>query len=194
MILRKYCLYSTDAIAVKIPRPELYVVYTGNRKDIPEVLYLSDLYEGNGSAEVEVKVLRGNGTGDIVDQYVRFCKIADEERKRHGRNEKAIEETLRRCIEENVLAPFLATRQKEVAEIMVTLFDQEKAMEIHDYHIAEAARRDGVLEGRAEGRTEGTLSSIKNLMETLGLPIEAAMNALKVPEDERSKYASILGQ
>ena len=77
---------------------------------------------------------------------------------------------------------------------MVTLFDQEKAMEIHDYHIAEAARRDGVLEGRAEGRTEGTLSSIKNLMETLGLSIEAAMNALKVPEDERSKYASILGQ
>ena len=81
---------------------------------------------------------------------------------------------------------------------MVTLFDQEKAMEIHDYHIAEAARRDGILEGRvegrAEGRTEGTLSSIKNLMETLGLSIEAAMNALKVPEDERSKYASILGQ
>ena len=74
-------MYSTDAIAVTIPRPELYVVYTGNRKDIPEVLYLSDLYEGNGSAEVEVKVLRGNGTGDIVDQYVRFCKIADEERR-----------------------------------------------------------------------------------------------------------------
>ena len=192
----KLNLYGTAA--VKIPRPELYVVYTGNREDVPEVLYLSDLYEGNGSAEIKVKVLRGNGTGDIVDQYVRFCKIADEERKRHGRNEKAIEETLRRCIEENVLAPFLATRQKEVAEIMVTLFDQEKVMEIHDYHIAEAARRDGILEGRvegrAEGRTEGTLSSIKNLMETLGLPIEAAMNALKVPEDERSKYASILGQ
>lgn len=192
----KLNLYGTAAVT--IPRPELYVVYTGNREDVPEVLYLSDLYEGNGSAEIKVKVLRGNGTGDIVDQYVRFCKIADEERKRHGRNEKAIEETLRRCIEENVLTPFLATRQKEVAEIMVTLFDQEKVMEIHDYHIAEAARRDGILEGRvegrAEGRTEGTLSSIKNLMETLGLSIEAAMNALKVPEDERSKYASILGQ
>ena len=52
--------------------------------------------------------------GDIIDQYVRFCKIADEERKRHGRSGKAIEETLRRCIEENVLAPFLMTRQKEI--------------------------------------------------------------------------------
>ena len=192
----KLNLYGTAAVT--IPRPELYVVYTGERKDVPDVLYLSDLYEGDGSAEVKVKVLRGNGTGDIVDQYVRFCKISDEERKKYGRTQKAIEETLRRCIEENVLAPFLVTRQKEVAEIMVTLFDQEKVMEIHDYHVAEAARKDGIqrgrAEGHAEGRIEGTLSSIRNLMETLGLPIEAAMNALKVPEDERSKYASMLGQ
>ena len=76
---------------------------------------------------------------------------------------------------------------------MVTLLDQEKVMEIHDYHIAETARRDGLAEGHAEGRTEGTLSSIKT-METLGLSIEAAMNALKVPEDERSEFASMLGQ
>lgn len=184
----KLNLYGTAAVT--IPRPELYVVYTGDCEDVSDVLYLSDLYEGIGSAEVEVKVLRGNGSGDIVDEYVRFCKIADEERKRHGRNEKAVEETLRRCIEENVLAPFLMTRQKEVAEIMVTLFDQEKVMEIHDYHIAEAARKDGLQEGLAEG----TLSSIRSLMETLGLSIEAAMNALKVPEDERSKYTNMLGQ
>lgn len=184
----KLNLYGTAAVT--IPRPELYVVYTGDCEDVSDVLYLSDLYEGIGSAEVEVKVLRGNGSGDIVDEYVRFCRIADEERKRHGRNEKAVEETLRRCIEENVLAPFLMTRQKEVAEIMVTLFDQEKVMEIHDYHIAEAARKDGLQEGLAEG----TLSSIKSLMETLGLSIEAAMNALKVPEDERSKYTNMLGQ
>lgn len=184
----KLNLYGTAAVT--IPRPELYVVYTGDCEDVSDVLYLSDLYEGIGSAEVKVKVLRGNGSGDIVDEYVRFCRIADEERKRHGRNEKAVEETLRRCIEENVLAPFLMTRQKEVAEIMVTLFDQEKVMEIHDYHIAEAARKDGLQEGLAEG----TLSSIKSLMETLGLSIEAAMNALKVPEDERSKYTNMLGQ
>ena len=105
--------------------------------------------------------MRVHGRTCLSEEYVRFCKIADEERKRHGRSGKAIEETLRRCIEENVLAPLLMTRQKEVAEIMVTLFDQEKVMEIHDYHVAEAARKDGLQEGRAEG----TLSSIKNLME-----------------------------
>ena len=192
----KLNLYGTAAVT--IPRPELYVVYTGECEDVSDVLYLSDLYEGIGSAEVEVKVLRGNGSGDIVDEYVRFCRIADEERKRHGRNEKAVEETLRRCIEENILAPFLMTRQKEVAEIMVTLFDQEKVMEIHDYHVAEAARKGGLQEGRAEGRieglAEGTLANIKSLTETLGLSVEAALNALKVPEDERAKYTNLLQQ
>ena len=149
-----------------------------------------------------MKVLRGIGNGDIVDQYVRFCKIADEERKRHGRSGKAIEETIRRCIEENILAPFLMTRQKEVAEIMVTLFDQEKVMEIHDYHIAEAARKDGIQRGRAEGRTEGrvegavegTLRSLQNLIKNLGLPVDKAMSALGIPDAEQSAYAKMLEQ
>ena len=184
----KLNLYGT--VPVTIPRPELYVVYT----DVPAVLRLSDLYEGTGSADVEVKVLRGNGTGDIVDQYVRFCKISDEERKKHGRSRKAIEETLRRCMEENVLAPFWATRQKEVTEIMVTLFDQEKIMEIHDYHVAEDARKDGLQQGLQKGLTEGTLQSIRNLITNMGLSVERAMTVLGVSEADQPKYAEMLKQ
>lgn len=190
----KLNLYGTTAVS--IPRPELYVVYTGERKDIPEFLYLSALYAGEGSVEVKVRVLRGNGTGDIVDQYVRFCKISDEERKKHGRSRKAIEEILHRCIEENVLSPFLVTCQKEVAEIMVTLFDQEKVMEIHDYHVAEAARKDGILkdraEGHAEGRIEGILASIQSLMASMGLTMDQAMNALGISEEDRSTCRGLM--
>ena len=175
---QKLNLYGTAAVT--IPRSELYVVYTGNREDVPETLLLSELYGGAGDVEVRVKVLCGRGPGDIVDQYVRFCKIADEERNKHGRNGKAIEETLRRCMEENVLAPFLMTRQKEVTEIMVTLFDQEKVMELHDYHVAETARM------------EGTLKSLQNLMKNMGLPIEQAMAALGVSESEQEHYVEML--
>ena len=127
-----------------------------------------------------------------------LCKISDEERKNHGRSRKAIEETLRRCMEENVLTPFLATRQKEVAEIMVTLFDQEKIMEIHDYHIAEDARKDGLQKGRAEGRaegmTEGTLQSIQNLIKNMGFSVERAMAVLGVSEADQPKDAEMLKQ
>jgi predicted transposase YdaD len=40
-----------------------------------------------------------------------------------------------------------------------------------------------------EGREKGLLSSIQNLMESLNLSVEQAMDALKIPERERTKYA-----
>ena len=170
---------------VEIPRPELYVVYTGDRKEIPETLHLSDLYQGAGSAEVEVKVLRDDGTGDILDQYVRFCKIADEQREKYGLTQQAIDETIRICIAENVLAPFLASRQKEVLEIMVTLFDQEKIAEIHDYNVAKAARQEGREEGiRAMVSTLRNMSVeqkqiAQKLVEQFGLLPQAAEEKVK---------------
>lgn len=53
-------------------------------------------------------------------------------------------------------------------------------------------RAEGRVEGRAEGVTEGIVSSIKSLMETLGLSIEAAMAALKIPENEQRTYVDLL--
>ena len=46
--------------------------------------------------------------------------------------------------------------------------------------------------GVAEGMTNGILFSIKNLMETLGMTIEQAMAALKIPEAEKKKYKDLL--
>ena len=77
---------------------------------------------------------------------------------------------------------------------MVTLFDQEKIMEIHDYHVAENARKDGLQKGHAEGLTEGTLQSIQNLIKNMGLPAEQAMAVLGVSEIDRTKYAEMLRQ
>lgn len=48
-------------------------------------------------------------------------------------------------------------------------------------------------QGIVENTTErNTLDSICNLMETLNLTTEEAMAALKIPEAERPKYASML--
>lgn len=134
-------LYSGTPIT--IPRPELYVVYTGDRKNVPETLRLSDLYEGAGSAEVEIKVLCSEDSGDIISQYVRFCKISDENVKRCGLTRKALDATINQCIREGVLAPFLETRRKEVTDIMVTLFSHEEIMRMHDHSI----RKEGIQKG-----------------------------------------------
>lgn len=63
---------------------------------------------------------------------------------------------------------------------MVTLFDQERIMEIHDYHVAEDARKDGLQ--------QGTLQSIQNLIKNMGLSVERAMSVLGISEADRPKY------
>ncbi len=150
---QKLDLYGSKPVS--IPRPELYMVYTGAPRQLPEILRLSDMYNGSGGAEIEIKVLKNTSAGNIVDQYIRFCEISDEQRKQYGYTMKAVEETLRICCEDNILMPFLASRQKEVQDIMVTLFNQERVTEIHEYNLMKEARQQGWQEGWQEGRQEG---------------------------------------
>ena len=146
---QKLDLYGSKPVS--IPRPELYMVYTGAPRQLPEILRLSDMYGGPGGAETEIKVLKNTGAGNIVDQYICFCEISDEQRKQYGYTMKAVEETLRICCEDNILMPFLASRQKEAQDIMVTLFNQERVTEIHEYNLMKEARQQGWQEGRQEG-------------------------------------------
>ena len=162
------------------PRPELYMVYTGAPRQLPEILRLSDMYDGPGGAEIEIKVLKNTGAGNIVDQYIRFCEISDEQRKQYGYTIKAVEETLRICCEENILMPFLASRQKEVQDIMVTLFNQERVTEIHEYNLVKDARQEGRIE------------TAKSLMNALNLPVDQVLAALKIPKEEHEIYRKLL--
>ena len=51
----------------------------------------------------------------------------------------------------------------------------------------------GVKElGRTEGRIEGIIESIRNLMANTGWTLERAMEALGIPESDRPKYAELL--
>lgn len=175
---QKLDLYGSKPVS--IPRPELYMIYAGAPRQLPEILRLSDMYDGPGGAEIEIKVLKNTGAGNIVDQYIRFCEISDEQRKQYGYTIKAVEETLRICCEENILMPFLASRQKEVQDIMVTLFNQERATEIHEYNLVKDARQEGRIE------------TAKSLMNALNLPVDQVLAALKIPKEEREIYRKLL--
>ena len=45
-----------------------------------------------------------------------------------------------------------------------------------------------------EGITKGVVTSIQNLMENTGWPLERAKAALSVPKEEWSKYAEMLAE
>lgn len=95
-----------------------------------------------------------------MGQYVAFCKIADEQRALYGLTKEAIQETIRICLERDILAPFLTARREEVVDIMEMLFSQEEVWELDRQEIAREARQEGHKEGHKEGRQEGRKEGI----------------------------------
>ena len=118
---------------VSLPKPELYVIYTGNRKKRPDRITLSEeFFQGENTAiEVTVKMIYDGRNGDIINQYVTFTKILNEQIRLHGGTKKAILETIRICKDENILKEYLESRESEVVDIMMQLYDQEEIMRVH---------------------------------------------------------------
>ena len=118
---------------VHVPEPEIYMIYTGERVNRPEIISFSEeFFGGKGCAiEVKVKVVYGGRGNDIISQYVAFTRVYDEQVKRYGRGRETVTETIRICKDRDVLRGFLAGREKEVISIMMALFDEEKIMRTH---------------------------------------------------------------
>lgn len=133
---------------VSLPKPELYVIYTGNRKKRPERITLSEeFFQGENTAiEVTVKMIYDGRKGDIINQYVTFTKILNEQIKLHGGTKTAILETIRICKDENILKEYLESRESEVVDIMMQLYDQEEIMRIHDIRVARDASIQTAIE------------------------------------------------
>ena len=115
---------------IKLPRPEMYVVYTGNRKERPKYISLAEeFFDGQDIfLDAKVKVLYGGGKSDIISQYVAFTKVYDEQRKLHGRTREAVTETIRICKDKNVLKDYLEEREKEVENIMLAMYDEKEIL------------------------------------------------------------------
>jgi len=60
------------------------------------------------------------------------------------------------------------------------------------YMIYSLHERDAEKRGEARGKQETIIQSIHNLMESLELTADQAMNALKIPKEEQAKYLSLL--
>ena len=113
-----------------MPRPELYIIFTGNKGRKPDSISLSkEFFEGADiDIEVKAKVIYESDTDDIINQYIIFCKVFNEETGQHGMTRKAVTETIRICKDRNVLREYLLDREKEVVTIMMSLFDEEQIM------------------------------------------------------------------
>ncbi len=210
---QKLNLYSGKK--VKLPKPEAYVVYTGDKPSCPEVLSLNDLFwdgDKNYTVDVRVKVIRDGKKGDILDQYIVFTRVLAEQIKIHGKTVKAIKETIRICKERNILKEYLESRESEVVTIMNALYDQKEILERYVNEERQEAREEGRAEARAEfskreaelkeevkkvaertGR-EKAIEFAKDLLTDLNLSLDAVAKYSRLPLPDVEELAKSMGK
>jgi len=107
--------------------------------------------------------------GDVTDEMSKFLLYLTDQR---------IESDFTKRLNDRVLA---ARSHEEWRREYMTLLERDERM-----------REEGRKEGRKEGKEIANLNSIKNLMETLDISAENAMDLVKIPAEEREKYIAKL--
>lgn len=177
-----------DSKKVFLPEPELYVLYTGDRKRIPAEISLSNEFFGgrNTSLDVKIKVIHGEDDG-IIGEYVTFCKVLNDQIRKHGYTETAIKETIRICKDKDVLRDYLEGRELEVTTMLKALYDEEQLREIHLKRL--------IRENTEEVTSEVTDKHIRSVIDMLGSMgmgkeemISRLMNTFDIDEKKAIEY------
>ena len=88
----------------------------------------------------------------------------------------AIDQAITAMPDDYVIKPFLEVHRAEVKGMLLTEYNEAETMELF----------------KEDGRREERVAAIHNLMETLKLSAKQAMDALKIPVSEQSRYMSML--
>lgn len=152
-------IYSDEALTkqlytnkkVPIPKPELHVVYTGNKKDMPQIMSFKDEFFAGEDVGIDLKVnviIADDSKKDIIWQYIMFCKVYDIQIREHGPTPKAVSETIRICKEKGYLADYLSKHEKEVRKVL--LMNREEIEQGYRDLLVEETRKKTLAESAAE--------------------------------------------
>ncbi len=142
---------------VKIPTPEFYVFYNGEKEQpLERVLSLSDAFMNparENSVELKVKVIninsdKAHGILDkcgILKEYSQFISTV----RKYSEEERAIKKAIKECIEKGILADYLKRKGSEVENMLIAEYSYEEDMQVKQ----EEARQEGIWQGRREGIT-----------------------------------------
>ncbi len=120
-----------------------------------------------------------------IDLFQLLSIIYDVKRSDEERKDEIEKYGTQREIDESVIDTIMSTANVQLKR------DKEGERKM-SCSLLDRVKEAGWEEGREEGREEGVLSSVKNLMETLHLSAEQAMDALKISGEEKQKYYSKL--
>ena len=191
-LLKKKNIYGKKLI--KIPIPKFVVFYNGDEEQPEEYdMKLSDAFEketDNPELELVCKVYNINFGKNkylldrcpVLKEYMIFVDYVRLYLIEYGYEdlEKAINQAIDRCIQEDILADFLKENRAEVVKVtqLDYTFDRQITME------REEAREEGRAEGRAEGEALGTQQEREKIaikMIKVNKPLEEIMEFTELP-------------
>ena len=155
---RERDVYLYSSTKVECPRIELYAIFSCERESMPDTISLREEFFPNGGCDIDatVRVIQFDANKhDIINQYIAFCRVFDELRKKHGYSQKTIRETLHICRHKNILAEYVIKMENEIMNIMEYMFDQDNITRLYGIEQMNIGRREGMEEGMEKGMEKG---------------------------------------
>ena len=186
---------------VKIPAPRYIVFYNGDKKDMPErvkELYLSAAFDSpadSGKFEWTATMVNINPgmNPELLDRcetlggYVTFVDKVRTYNKSMPLTD-AVDQAVDECVEDGVLEEFFSKHRREVRNMVLTEFDEEKYLKM----MREEERAEGRAEGREAGLAEGRLQTFLEILGDLGeIPPEIIERAKAVDADTLKQWSKL---
>ena len=158
---RDVYLYSSTKAAC--PHIELYAIFSCEHSQIPESLSLCEAFFPDGGCDLDatVHIIHfDEGKKDIVNQYIMFCRVFNDQVKKYGYSPKTIRETLRICRNKGILLEYIKKMEGEIMDIMSYMFDEENNKRLFGLE----QWKLGEKKGKEEGRKDEKIQTAKNLL------------------------------
>jgi hypothetical protein len=190
-------LYSKQLL--KIPTPQYVVLYNGKEEQEDVVkLKLSDAFEHtekSGEFEWTATVLNINygHNKDIMNhceplkEYAYFIQLIREHKNRGMNDMDAINTAIAECKSDTYFGLFLAQHEREVKDMCLTEFDQDK----YDEMIRRESREEGFESGREQGLELGMERGREETLQVIP-EIVAQLSTGVSPSVLRQKYGNQL--
>lgn len=167
-----YNLFSTTV--KEIPKPEFYVVYTGeNPKITINKISISEKFFNGEKIPLDLEatvITNDNPLGGVLSEYMNFVAIVEEQIKIYGRTEKAIKEAVKICKDTNILKEYLEKRESEVISMLDGYYSQED--------VTNMMLREAEDIGKEKGAREAAVG-----MAADGISLETIAKIVKYPLD-----------
>ena len=152
-----------------IPEPEFFVIFTGDRKNIPDVISLGSVYWGaefRDNLNLKVKILFGASNETIYGEYAGFCNVIKEQTKDTNKiDSEFLGEVIDTCIKKGYLAEFLSQKREEIMRMTYYWDSEEEALKIYvDNCVKEAVKK--AVEESEEAAKKKLMESEKKLKES----------------------------